>query len=58
MISRRRLILGTGATLLAISSGRLFAREDIIPLWQDEPPGGGGRAEICTFLLTAPGQIL
>lgn len=42
MISRRRLILGTGATLLALSSERLFAREDIIPLWQNEPPGGGG----------------
>lgn len=42
MISRRRLILGTGATLLAMTTGKLFAREDIIPLWQDEPPGGGG----------------
>ncbi len=42
MISRRRLMLGTGATLLAMSTGKLFAREDIIPLWQDEPPGGGG----------------
>lgn len=42
MISRRRLLLGTGATLLAMTTGKLFAREDIIPLWQDEPPGGGG----------------
>ncbi|WP_158781162.1 alpha/beta hydrolase [Pantoea sp. BAV 3049] len=42
MISRRRLILGTGATLLAMTTGKLFAREDIIPLWQDDPPGGGG----------------
>lgn len=42
MISRRRLMLGAGATLLAMSTGKLFAREDIIPLWQDEPPGGGG----------------
>lgn len=42
MISRRRFILGTGVTLLAMTTGKLFAREDIIPLWQDEPPGGGG----------------
>jgi len=42
MISRRRLIMGTGAAMLAMTAGKLFAREDIIPLWPDEPPGGGG----------------
>ncbi|MFG6077924.1 alpha/beta hydrolase [Erwinia sp. OPT-41] len=42
MISRRRLIMGTGAAMLAMTAGKLFAREDVIPLWPDEPPGGGG----------------
>ncbi|MFU9136532.1 alpha/beta hydrolase [Erwinia tasmaniensis] len=42
MISRRRLIQGTGAVLLAMTTGKIFAREDIIPLWPDDPPGGGG----------------
>lgn len=30
--------------MLAMTAGKLFAREDIIPLWPDEPPGGGGPA--------------
>ncbi|MFS2221652.1 alpha/beta hydrolase [Pantoea sp. B65] len=42
MISRRRFLLATGATLLSISTGKIFAREDLIPLWPDDPPGGGG----------------
>lgn len=42
MISRRRFLLATGATLLSMSTGKIFAREDLIPLWPDEPPGGGG----------------
>ncbi|WP_437615811.1 alpha/beta hydrolase [Erwinia sp. V71] len=42
MISRRRFLLATGATLLSVSTGKIFAREDLIPLWPDDPPGGGG----------------
>ncbi|WP_017799626.1 alpha/beta hydrolase [Winslowiella toletana] len=42
MISRRRFLLATGATLLSMSTGKIFAREDLIPLWPDDPPGGGG----------------
>lgn len=42
MISRRRFILGTGAFMLAMSTDKLFARQDFFPLWPDEPPGGGG----------------
>lgn len=42
MISRRRLLLGSGAFLLAMSTDNLFARQDFFPLWPDEPPGGGG----------------
>ncbi|QKJ85173.1 prolyl oligopeptidase family serine peptidase [Paramixta manurensis] len=42
MISRRRFLLGAGATLLSVKAGDLFANEDVIPLWPDEPPGGGG----------------
>lgn len=42
MISRRRLLLGSGAVILAMSTDNLFARQDFFPLWPDEPPGGGG----------------
>lgn len=42
MISRRRLLMGSGAFLLAMSTDNLFARQDFFPLWPDEPPGGGG----------------
>jgi len=42
MISRRRLLLGSGAFMLAMSTDKLFARQDFYPLWPDEPPGGGG----------------
>lgn len=42
MITRRRLLLATGATVLSMTTGKLFARDDIIPLWPDDPPGGGG----------------
>jgi len=42
LISRRRFILGTGAFMLAMSTDKLFARQDFFPLWPDEPPGGGG----------------
>lgn len=42
MITRRRLLLGTTATLLSMSTGNLFARNETIPLWPDDPPGGGG----------------
>lgn len=42
MITRRRLFLGTAATMLSMSTGKLFARDEIIPLWPDDPPGGGG----------------
>ncbi len=42
MITRRRFILGTGALGLSMTTGKLFARDDIIPLWPDDPPGGGG----------------
>lgn len=42
MISRRRLLMGSGAFLLAMSTDNLFARQDFFSLWPDEPPGGGG----------------
>ena len=42
MITRRRFILGTGALGLSMTTGKIFARDDIIPLWPDDPPGGGG----------------
>lgn len=42
MITRRRFILGTGTLVLSMTTGKLFARDDTIPLWPDEPPGGGG----------------
>lgn len=42
MITRRRFIFGTGALALSLATSKLFARDDIIPLWPDEPPGGGG----------------
>lgn len=25
-----------------MTAGKLFARDEVIPLWPDEPPGGGG----------------
>lgn len=42
MMTRRRFLQASGATVLAMTTGKLFARDDIIPLWPDEPPGGGG----------------
>ncbi len=42
MISRRQLLLGAGATLLSMKAGDLIAREDVVLLWPDGPPGGGG----------------
>ncbi|MGP6489664.1 alpha/beta hydrolase [Duffyella gerundensis] len=42
MITRRQFILGTGAAMLSMTTGKLFARNNIIPLWPDDPPGGGG----------------
>ncbi|URQ60980.1 alpha/beta hydrolase [Pantoea alhagi] len=42
MISRRRFLLGAGASLFSIKTGNLFARQNVIPLWPDVPPGGGG----------------
>lgn len=42
MISRRRFLLGAGASLFSIKTGNLFARQNVIPLWPETPPGGGG----------------
>jgi len=42
MITRRHFLLATGATVLSMTTGKLFARDDVIPLWPDDPPGGGG----------------
>lgn len=42
MISRRQLIIGSAAVALTFATRRIFAREDVIPLWPDDPPGGGG----------------
>lgn len=42
MITRRHFLLGSTAALLSMTAGKLFARDDLIPLWPDEPPGGGG----------------
>jgi acetyl esterase/lipase len=42
MISRRRLLLGVGASLFSVQTGSLFAEQDVIPLWPEQPPGGGG----------------
>ncbi len=42
MITRRHFLLASGATLLSMTTGKLFAKDDIIPLWPDDPPGGGG----------------
>ncbi|MEZ3500843.1 alpha/beta hydrolase [Pantoea sp. KPR_PJ] len=42
MITRRHFLLGSGAVLLSMTAGKLFARDEVIPLWPDEPPGGGG----------------
>ena len=25
-----------------MTAGKLFARDEVVPLWPDEPPGGGG----------------
>jgi acetyl esterase/lipase len=41
-LTRRHFLLATGATVLSMTTGKLFARDDIIPLWPDDPPGGGG----------------
>ncbi|MBZ2398287.1 alpha/beta hydrolase [Erwinia amylovora] len=42
MISRRRILMGTGALMFAMKTDNLFARQDCFPLWPDKPPGGGG----------------
>jgi acetyl esterase/lipase len=42
MITRRHFLLASGATVLSMTTGKLFARDDVIPLWPDDPPGGGG----------------
>lgn len=42
MITRRHFLLGSGVVLFSMTAGKLFARDDILPLWPDDPPGGGG----------------